>query len=40
MGILMKFKRFCTAKEIVSKLKKPPIALEISFVTYIYQTKD
>jgi hypothetical protein len=32
----IKLKGFCTAKEMVSKLKKSPIEWEKIFATYIY----
>jgi hypothetical protein len=35
----MKFKSFCTTKEMVSKLKRPPTEWEKIFAT-IYQTRD
>jgi phenylalanyl-tRNA synthetase alpha subunit len=31
----MKLKRFCTTKEMVSKLKKPPTEMEKIFASYI-----
>jgi hypothetical protein len=36
----MKLNNFCTTKEIISKLKRPPTEWENIYASYIYQIRD